>query len=576
MSRASSRVVGVAPLRTLLTPRWAGLRNRWASGTRGERLSWGFFACMTGCFWLGILALCIYFLAMFNSVEMFGPLLLRKALSMLLLSFSGLLLFSNIITALSSYFLADDMQLLQAMPVSKRRIFYVRFVDTVLNSSWMILIFGLPVLLGYGVVHGGGPLYYLTALFGLVFYLLPPAALGVVIACLLVRGFSAQRLREVMALVSGLFLVAVLLLLRTLQPERLVDPDSFGTLAEFIAVVQAPDHSWLPSTWLSELCMWTLGNHVDSVALYAGLLFIAGPASVVVARWLVAPIYFEAWSNAQEAPARSVARSQGLTKAIDRLTAPASPIYRALLRKDLRLFFREPGQWTQGLLLMGLVAIYLYSVASLPLDVLPMDTQVLENVIAFLNVGVAGAVLASISVRFQFTSISREGRAFWVLHSSPIGAERYLLSKFFMGFAPSLLLGEVLVLSTNAMLGVDPLYAWVAAITIALLALGLSGMAVGMGALYPDFKADSAAQMAAGPGAIGFMVLALLLVAAVVAIEAVPVGLLLARQYQGIVPSTALIAGLALASLSVVTLCTTAAVIPMRRGGAKLWGDFTG
>ena len=142
-----------------------------------------------------------------------------------------------------------------------------------------------------------GPLYYLLALPGLFLYLLPPASLGVVVACLLVRGFSAQRLREVMALVSGLFLIAVLLMLRTLQPERLGDPDSFGTLAEFIAVVQTPDVSWLPSTWLSQLCMWSLGNPTDSVGLYAGLLCIAAPASVVLARWLVAPVYFEAWSN---------------------------------------------------------------------------------------------------------------------------------------------------------------------------------------------------------------------------------------------------------------------------------------
>jgi ABC-2 type transport system permease protein len=203
-----------------------------------------------------------------------------------------------------------------------------------------------------------------------------------------------------------------------------------------------------------------------------------------------------------------------------------------------------------------------------------MDTQLLENVIAFLNVGVAGAVLASISVRFQFTSISREGRAFWVLHSSPIGARRYLLSKFFMGLWPSLLLGEILVLSTNSMLGVDPFYAFVAAATIALLAVALSGMAVGMGAMYPNFNADSAAQMAAGPGAILFMVLALLLVAAVVGIEAVPVGLFLARQYQGIEPSGLLIAGLVTAFLCVLALCITAAWLPMRKGGIKLWGDL--
>jgi len=565
---------GAAPLLTLLSPRWRGLRNRWRRASEPERLTYLLFSGLTLGFWAAVFGLCVYVLDMFNSVELFGPLLLRKALSMLLLSFSGLLLFSNIITALSSYFLAEDMQLLQSLPVSRRRIFYLRFVDPVLNSSWMIIIFGLPVLLAYGVVHDGGLLYYVVATGGLLLYLLPPAAVGVVVACLLVRGFSARRLRELMALVSGGFLVLVLLLLRTLQPERLVDPEAFETLAEFIAVVRTPDVSWLPSTWLSELCMWSLGSPLDSVALYAGLLCVAAPATVVLARWLVAPIYFGAWSNAQEAPRKAASRSRALTVAIDYVTGPLGRTYRALLRKDLRLFFREPGQWTQGLLLVGLVAIYLYSVKALPLDVLPMDTQLLENVIAFLNVGVAGAVLASISVRFHFTSISREGRAFWVLHSSPIGARRYLLSKFFMALWPSVLLGEVLVLSTNAMLHVDPLYGWVAAGTIAVLSVGLTGMAVGMGAMYPNFKADSAAQMAAGPGAILFMVLALLLVGTVVAVEAVPVGLFLARQYQGITPSLLLTSGMVFSVLAVLGINAAAALIPLRRGAVRLWGDL--
>ena len=45
------------------------------------------------------------------------------------------------------------MQLVQSLPISPRRVFYFRFLDTMLNSSWMIIIFGLPVLLAYGVVY---------------------------------------------------------------------------------------------------------------------------------------------------------------------------------------------------------------------------------------------------------------------------------------------------------------------------------------------------------------------------------------------------------------------------------------
>jgi len=561
-------------MRRLFAPRWQGIRNAWVRADRGRKVTYLVFGGLTLGFWAGVFAVCLYFMRMFNGVEMFGPLLLRKALSMLLVSFSGLLLFSNIITALSSYYLSEDMQLIQSLPISPRRVFYFRFLDTMLGSSWMILIFGLPVLLAYGVVYGGGVGYYLMSLAGLMAYLLPPAALGVVIASLLVRGFSASRVRELMGLVSGLFIIFLLLVVRALRPERLVDPESFETLAEFIAVVRTPDASWLPSTWLSELVVWMLGQPSPNAFLFLGLLFVTGPALVVMSRWVVAPMWFEAWTAAQEAPKKSASRSPWVGRLIDRATGPIPVPWRALVRKDVRMFLRETGQWTQAMMLMGVVAIYLYSVQSLPLEQIPIKTTVLQNAIAFLNVGVAGSVLAALAVRFNYTSISREGRAFWLLHSSPIGARRYVTSKFLFGLLPMLLLGETLVVSTNAMLHVDPLYGYVAAGTIALLSVAVTGMAVGLGALYPDFKADNAARMASGPGAIMFMVIALTFVAAVIFVESIPVGILLAREYQGETPSPLLLGSTVGVGVLVVVACGLAAFLPLRRGAKALWGDL--
>jgi ABC-2 type transport system permease protein len=561
-------------LSLLLRPRGQALRNAWARADKPRRYAIAFFSFLTLAFWVGVLAVCVYFVHMFHEVELFGPLLLKKALSMLLLSYSALLLFSNVVTALSSYFLSEDMQLIQSLPISPRLVFYQRLIDTMIGSSWMIGIFGLPVLFAYGIVYGAGPIYYAIAVFGLIAWLLPEAAIGVAVAHLLVRGFSAQRVKEALGLVSAVLVVVLLLAVRALKPERLVDPEAFETLAQFIAVVRAPDASWLPSTWLVDLCLWGLGESSERAALSAGLLFFTGPAAVVFVRWAVRPLAFEAWTMAQEAPQKRASRAGWVGVAIDRLTSPFPPVFRALLRKDLRLFLREAGQWTQGFMLLGLVAIYLYSVSALPLEQMPWKTTALQNSIAFLNVGVAGSVLAAIAVRFHFTAISREGRAFWVLHSSPIGARRYVLSKFLTGWLPTVLLGLVLVLATNRLLRVEPLYAWVAAATIVLLATAVSGMATGLGALYPDFKADSAAKMAAGPGAILFMVLALSFVAGVLVVEAVPVGMIITRQVGGRPVPDSYWAALGAAGVAVVVACGAAAWVPMRRGADALWGDL--
>src|SRR5687767_15111826 len=83
----------------------------------------------------------------------FGDYLLRLGLSWLFLTFLAFLAFSGVVTALSTFFLSDDLRLLLATPVAIRRLFFARFVRTVLQSSWMVAVFLLPVLLGVGIAR---------------------------------------------------------------------------------------------------------------------------------------------------------------------------------------------------------------------------------------------------------------------------------------------------------------------------------------------------------------------------------------------------------------------------------------
>ena len=68
-----------------------------------------------------------------------GDYLLRLGLSWLFLTFLSFLAFSGVVTALSTFFLSDDLRLLLAAPVAARRLFHARFLRTV----------------GAGVVDGG-------------------------------------------------------------------------------------------------------------------------------------------------------------------------------------------------------------------------------------------------------------------------------------------------------------------------------------------------------------------------------------------------------------------------------------
>ena len=66
-------------------------------------------------FWLCVFGVTYRLLTYFRNVPEIGTLLAAKLLGLVLVSFFGLLLLSNVITALSTFFLARDLDLLVAL-----------------------------------------------------------------------------------------------------------------------------------------------------------------------------------------------------------------------------------------------------------------------------------------------------------------------------------------------------------------------------------------------------------------------------------------------------------------------------
>ena len=120
-------------------------------------------------------------------------------------------------------------------------------------------------------------------------------------------------------------------------------------------------------------------------------------------------------------------------------------------------------------------------------------------------------VMATVAVRFVFPAVSAEGQAFWVIRTAPISLRDFLWSKFWTGLVPVLVLTEVLTMSANQLLGVDPFLKLVSAVAIALLSVALVGVATGLGARYPRFTADNPSQVAGSYGGVAFMIVAVLL-----------------------------------------------------------------
>jgi len=186
--------------------------------------------------------------------------------------------------------------------------------------------------------------------------------------------------------------------------------------------------------------------------------------------------------------------------------------------KDFKLFWRDTGQWSQLFMLGALVVVYIFNIRNLPLN-----TLFLKNVISVMNIGLAGVVLAAVSARFVFATTSMEGRGFWTIHSAPVDLGRFLWAKFFLYIFPLVILAETLVVISNLFLGVDGFVMIVSAGAIAALTMGLTGLGVGMGAIYPKFDYENVAEIGTTTGAIMYMIISMGYVGVSVSIVAGPV-----------------------------------------------------
>src|SRR3954451_7760572 len=166
------------PVSLLLRPKWLTARARAMANERGRTARFGLLAFIGMLFWTFIYVVLFKLLVYFRGVPDLGPFLAGKLLGVILVGFFSILLLSNVITALSSFFLARDLDLLVAGPVDWLQLYGAKLLETVVHSSWMVVLMAVPLFAVFGVAYSGGPFFPLVVAALLIPFLVIPAAVG--------------------------------------------------------------------------------------------------------------------------------------------------------------------------------------------------------------------------------------------------------------------------------------------------------------------------------------------------------------------------------------------------------------
>ena len=453
-----------------------------------------------------------------------GLFLFHRFLSMLLYVFFITVNLGNMIVCYATLYKSDEVAFLMGLPVAHHTIFAAKFLGNFFYSSSTLLLLGLALLLGYGSYFGMSAwFYFFTFAAVLLPFMLCAGLIAVIVLMVLIRVASRIGIRWLLAGIMAVYLSAIYLYFAAVNPVNMVQEvmKHYPDVNAYFGYLDPPFVRFLPNHWVSEFLYWSVSGEPARATWHLVTLYCIMATLVLAAGIVARSYYYRSWAGASEAATPGPGRNTLLPVRImdfGREGTIARP-FDALLRRDFWTFFREPSQWLHLLLMIVLLLVFLVSMSSLELRLTQPFLQTVSYLVVFLF---DGFLVASISLRFVFPSISLEGDAFWCVRSAPVSLRKLYWQKFTVSFVLIALTAEVLSVASTAMLRDSPLLVVVGACATAFVALGLTALNLGAGAYFATFREKNPIRIASSQGASLTFLGSMVYLGTVVAILVVP------------------------------------------------------
>lgn len=490
-----------------------------------------------------------------------GMMLMDRLLFILFFAWFFMLILSNILVSFSAHYKSKETQLLFTSPLRYSEVFIYKLAQTMVLSSWASLFLSGPLVLAYGIIKGLGWDFYLTFLIFIMPFFVLAAAIGSLIALVLVRYFPRFQFRKIAGLLAIIGLAGLVVYYKFSRPSQVFGQEVALVMSQLLAHTAFCKYPLLPSYWVVQGLMCAAGGSFKMAIFYFLVLLSNCLIALQLCLVLVPRIYFSSWSQAVGAArTKDYSLGGGILGRIEPLLRIFRPSTRALLIKDAKLFWRDPSQWSQFVIFFGFLGVYFMNLRSSPVDI---DLPFWKNLICFLNLGAVCLTAAMLSTRFVFPLMSLEGKRFWIVGLGPIQMSKLLLEKFWMSVIGLVLVTTTLIFLSGRMLRLSGWMLGLCLATTIMVSFGISGLTVGLSIIFPNFKAESPADIVAGFGGTMVFVLSLLYLGLLLGTEVLPIHLYFTKQA---ISYDVFVKSLASASIGALGLTLSAAILPMALG----------
>ena len=455
-----------------------------------------------------------------NQLPLLGPLLTERLIYVLFFFFFCMLVVSNATITGMGLFKRNETGWLLSLPIPYKSLVLWKTLEGMVIASWGLMLMSAPILMAIGRLYHSPPGFYLATLPALVCLVAVASNFSSWILLALIRWIRREWLGPLLCISA----VALLLSALRVWPQELDSSQTSDISAHVGQILSHTDvftHPLLPSSWVAEAVLAS-GRGLAGRAWFFNLTLLSNAlVSLVITLFLAGRLFYPAWTRSLQ-PAAARAGADPATTAAGPAWwrfLPTDRIGRTLILKDVRTFLREPAQWGQTALIFGLLFLYTSNLRRIVFDF----QDVFWNVVTgYLNLLVCSLSLSTLTTRFIFPQVSSEGQRMWLLGLSPVPLSRLLSTKLHLTVAVTGALTAALTLISCITLSMSLERTVFFVVCIFQLTLGLNALALGLGALFPDFRESNPAKIVSGFGGTLCLILSFVYIIACVAAALIP------------------------------------------------------
>ncbi len=379
---------------------------------------------------LGIAALIIY--AMFLLFAYFGldlaaelgmgEITLRYVLSIGQL----VILFFSLFSVFGLMYGGKDSELILTLPIKSSHVFMANLTSSYVSEFALSAAVLVPVLVFYSMKAEISSMFWVYGLIGLIFYPVIPIVAAAVLVMLFNSLMAKFKHKDLLGTILGfVMLLAILLFQMTIntRTQNMSDDAIAGIIMSLSKSVDLMT-GILPGGGLLGLA---LTSSVETGALYLAAVIGIAAILILICGFLGGKLYYKLLQNLKGADGSN-------KKVLEDKKLRKSSVKKAFFMKEWKIALRTPAYMLNGLanIIIGPVVFWFF-VNNRDLYGVPEDVMnELNPVMILISLGII--MLFAMMNYMWGTTFSREGKAFWILKTSPSTVKDQIIGRYLAGY----------------------------------------------------------------------------------------------------------------------------------------------